>query len=131
MEYVNPQALVGTDWLAENLDVPNVRVIDVSYFLPGANRDPRQEFAAKQLAIFFFRGIDACARIQATRARTWVVDTEDIGACVFTAKELANFFTSHIKARTAFEATPTSVKLALCRCAVNKETAANGQTGYR
>ena len=55
MEYVNPQALVGTDWLAENLDVPNVRVIDVSYFLPGANRDPRQEFAAKHIpgAVFF------------------------------------------------------------------------------
>jgi thiosulfate/3-mercaptopyruvate sulfurtransferase len=55
MEYVNLQALVGTDWLAENLDVPNVRVIDVSYFLPGANRDPRQEFAAKHIpgAVFF------------------------------------------------------------------------------
>lgn len=55
MDYANPQALVGTGWLAENLDAPNVRVIDVSYFLPGVKRNAKKEFAATHIpgAVFF------------------------------------------------------------------------------
>ena len=30
MDYANPEALVGTEWMAENLDVPGVRVIDAT-----------------------------------------------------------------------------------------------------
>jgi len=38
MDYANPEALVGTEWMAENLDVPGVHVIDATYFLPAAER---------------------------------------------------------------------------------------------
>lgn len=55
MDYANPEALVGTEWLAENLDTPGVRVIDATYFLPGAERDAEAEFAARHIpgAVFF------------------------------------------------------------------------------
>ena len=55
MDYANPDALVGTEWLAENLDAPGVRVIDATYFLPGAERDAKAEFAARHIpgAVFF------------------------------------------------------------------------------
>lgn len=55
MDYANPDALVGTEWLAENLGAPGVRVIDATYFLPGAERDAEAEFTARHIpgAVFF------------------------------------------------------------------------------
>ncbi len=55
MDYANPEALVGTEWMAENLDVPGVRVIDATYFLPAAERGAEAEFAARHIpgAVFF------------------------------------------------------------------------------
>lgn len=44
MEYANPQALVSTDWLAENLEKPGVCLLDASYHLPTAGRDAAAEF---------------------------------------------------------------------------------------
>ncbi len=44
MTYVNPDALVETDWLAANLSDPKVRVLDSSYHLPGTGRDAETEF---------------------------------------------------------------------------------------
>ena len=34
MEFQNPQHLVETDWLQENLDDPNLRIIDCTVYLP-------------------------------------------------------------------------------------------------
>ena len=55
MDYANPHALVETDWLVENLKTPDVRIIDATYFLPGAKRDAKAEFAAEHIpgAVFF------------------------------------------------------------------------------
>ncbi len=55
MDYANPEALVGTEWMAENLDAPGVRVIDATYFLPAAERGAEAEFAARHIpgAVFF------------------------------------------------------------------------------
>ncbi len=55
MDYANPQALVETGWLAENLKAPDVRIVDATYFLPGAKRDAKAEFAAGHIpgAVFF------------------------------------------------------------------------------
>lgn len=39
-------SLVSTDWLADALGAPGLRVIDASAHLPAAGRDPRAEFAA-------------------------------------------------------------------------------------
>lgn len=54
-EYPNPDALVSTDWLAAHLDAPDVRVVDGSWYLPAANRDPKAEFAAEHIpgAVYF------------------------------------------------------------------------------
>ncbi len=55
MDYVNPDAMVETDWLADRLDDPGVAILDASFHLPAANRDPKAEFAEKHIpgAIFF------------------------------------------------------------------------------
>jgi len=47
--------LVSTEWLAEHLDAPDVRVADASWYLPQANRDAKAEYAAVHIpgAVFF------------------------------------------------------------------------------
>lgn len=47
--------LVETDWLAEHLEAPDLIVIDGSWHLPTANRDPRAEYDAQHIpgALFF------------------------------------------------------------------------------
>jgi thiosulfate/3-mercaptopyruvate sulfurtransferase len=53
--YVHPEALVSTEWLAAHLNDPNVRVVDATYHLPTAKRDPRAEYVAEHIpgAAFF------------------------------------------------------------------------------
>lgn len=50
-----PDALVSTDWLQTHLAAPDVRVVDATWFLPGAERDARAEYAAAHIpgAVFF------------------------------------------------------------------------------
>ena len=38
MDYVNPHALVDTEWLAEHLGDPDLRMVDATWFPPGAGR---------------------------------------------------------------------------------------------
>jgi thiosulfate/3-mercaptopyruvate sulfurtransferase len=52
-------ALVSTEWLAENLGAPDLRVVDGSYYLPGEGLDPRQEFEAQHIPGAVFFDIDA------------------------------------------------------------------------
>lgn len=49
MTYVNPEVLVTTDWLAEHLNDPNIRVVDGSSFLPNVPRDAQEEYAQKHI----------------------------------------------------------------------------------
>lgn len=53
--YVHPEALVSTEWLAAHLNDPKVRVVDATYHLPTAKRDPRAEYNAEHIpgAAFF------------------------------------------------------------------------------
>ena len=53
--YVHPEALVSTEWLAAHLSDPKVRVVDATYHLPTAKRDPRAEYVAEHIpgAAFF------------------------------------------------------------------------------
>jgi thiosulfate/3-mercaptopyruvate sulfurtransferase len=48
-------ALVSTDWLAEHLGAPDVKVIDATWFLPTVQRDARAEHEAAHIpgAVFF------------------------------------------------------------------------------
>jgi thiosulfate/3-mercaptopyruvate sulfurtransferase len=41
--------MVSTDWLAERLDDPKIRVFDASWFMPGSPRDPDKEYAAAHI----------------------------------------------------------------------------------
>ena len=44
MDYVNPEALVSTEWLAEHMSAPDVRIVDASAVLPNVDRNPRAEY---------------------------------------------------------------------------------------
>ena len=48
-------ALVSTDWLAEHLDAPDVRLVDASYYLPVEEGDARADYEAEHIpgAVFF------------------------------------------------------------------------------
>lgn len=50
MTYTNPDALVSTDWLAEHLSDPNLRILDGTYHLPTAKRDAEAEFLEQHIA---------------------------------------------------------------------------------
>lgn len=55
MAYKKPDALVSTEWLAEHLSAPDVRVVDGSWYLPAMDRDPRAEFHERHIpgAVYF------------------------------------------------------------------------------
>ncbi len=55
MTYANPDALVSTEWLADHLNAPDVRVVDASWCMPGSGRDPKAEYAEQHIpgAVFF------------------------------------------------------------------------------
>ena len=55
MDYVNPEALVSTRWLADHLDSPGLRVVDGSWHMPQLKRDARAEFEAGHIpgAVYF------------------------------------------------------------------------------
>lgn len=44
MSYANPDALVSTEWLADHLADPAVKILDASYHLPNVDRDADAEF---------------------------------------------------------------------------------------
>lgn len=48
-------ALVSTDWLADNLRTPDIRIIDATWYLPGAGRSARAEYEERHIpgAVFF------------------------------------------------------------------------------
>jgi thiosulfate/3-mercaptopyruvate sulfurtransferase len=47
--------LVSTDWLAQHLDAPDVRIADASWYLPAAGRDAHAEYVSAHIpgAVFF------------------------------------------------------------------------------
>ncbi len=47
--------LVSTDWLAEHLGAPDIRIADASWYLPQAGRDAKAEYASAHIpgAVFF------------------------------------------------------------------------------
>jgi len=55
MTYSNPDALVSTEWLADHLSAPDVRVVDASWCMPGSARDLRAEYNEQHIpgAVFF------------------------------------------------------------------------------
>jgi thiosulfate/3-mercaptopyruvate sulfurtransferase len=45
----DPRTLVSTAWLAAHLNDPDLRVLDASWYLPDAARDPRAEYEAAHI----------------------------------------------------------------------------------
>lgn len=54
----DPQTLVSTDWLAAHLNDPDLRLLDASWYLPGAGRDARAEYDAGHIPGARFFDID-------------------------------------------------------------------------
>jgi thiosulfate/3-mercaptopyruvate sulfurtransferase len=44
------EVLISTEWLAENLEASNQRIVDCSWYLPELKRDARTEYRAKHVA---------------------------------------------------------------------------------
>ena len=55
MTYAHPESLVSTEWLAQHLDAPDLRVVDASWYLPaqGSNAAPNTSSGHIPGAVFF------------------------------------------------------------------------------
>ena len=53
--------LVSTQWLADHIDAPDLRIVDASYYMPGEGLDPRQEFELHHIPGSVFFDIDDIA----------------------------------------------------------------------
>ncbi len=55
MAYAKPDALVSTEWLAEHMKAPDIRIVDATSFLPGTGRNAKAEYRACHIpgAIYF------------------------------------------------------------------------------
>jgi len=58
MPHSDPRTLVSTQWLADHLKTPDLRVIDASWYLPDAGRDAKAEYAAGHIPGARFFDID-------------------------------------------------------------------------
>lgn len=57
--FVNdPKTLVSTEWLAQHLNDPDLRVLDASWYLPDMGRDARAEYTAGHISGARFFDID-------------------------------------------------------------------------
>ncbi|MDP1669316.1 3-mercaptopyruvate sulfurtransferase [Phaeovulum sp.] len=56
-----PKTLVSTDWLEAHLKDPDLRVLDASWYLPTAGRDPKAEYAKAHIPGARFFDIDDIA----------------------------------------------------------------------
>ncbi len=54
----DPKTLVSTEWLAEHLKDPDLRVLDGSWYMPAAGRDPVAEYEAAHIPGARFFDID-------------------------------------------------------------------------
>ena len=54
----DPKTLVSTQWLAQHLQDPDLRVLDASWYLPDARRDAKAEFASAHIPGARFFDID-------------------------------------------------------------------------
>jgi len=61
MTYAKPDALVSTQWLADHLSAPDVRVVDATWAMPGSGIVPRDEYDAQHIPGAVFFNIDEIA----------------------------------------------------------------------
>ncbi len=61
MTYANPDFLVSTEWLAQRLEAPDIRVVDGSFKLPGLMPTARAEYLQRHIPGAVFFDIDTIA----------------------------------------------------------------------
>lgn len=49
MAQTDDENLVSTQWLADHLSAPDLRILDASWYLPDAGRDPKAEYDAQHI----------------------------------------------------------------------------------
>ena len=54
----NPKTLVSTEWLANHIKDPDLRILDASWYMPQMERDPRAEYNAAHIPGARFFDID-------------------------------------------------------------------------
>ncbi|PWJ15060.1 3-mercaptopyruvate sulfurtransferase [Jannaschia seohaensis] len=54
----DPATLVSTEWLAARLTAPDLRILDASWYLPNAGRDPLEEYAKAHIPGARFVALD-------------------------------------------------------------------------
>ena len=64
MPHSDPKTLVSTDWLAKHLKDPDLRLLDASWYLPDAGRDPKAEYDAAHIPGARFFDIDEIADLR-------------------------------------------------------------------
>lgn len=64
MPHSDPKTLVSTDWLAQHLQDPDLRLLDASWYLPEMGRDPRGEYEAAHIPGARFFDIDEIADLR-------------------------------------------------------------------
>jgi thiosulfate/3-mercaptopyruvate sulfurtransferase len=64
MPYSDPKTLVSTKWLAKHINDPDLRIIDASWYLPAAGRDPRADYDEAHIPNARFFDIDEIAAAQ-------------------------------------------------------------------
>lgn len=70
-DYANPQALVSTEWLAENLRDPKVKILDASHHLPTTGRNAKAEYDEKHIPGAIFFDIDAVSDHDSDLPHMW------------------------------------------------------------
>ncbi|MCA0042310.1 3-mercaptopyruvate sulfurtransferase [Celeribacter litoreus] len=60
----DPKMLVSTDWLAENLKAPELRLIDASWYMPADNRDCHAEYLREHIPGARFVDVDEVADLR-------------------------------------------------------------------
>jgi thiosulfate/3-mercaptopyruvate sulfurtransferase len=55
MTYANPDSLVSTEWLAQRLDAPDIRIVDGTWYMPSDGKNARALYEAQHIpgAVFF------------------------------------------------------------------------------
>jgi thiosulfate/3-mercaptopyruvate sulfurtransferase len=64
-------SLVSTDWLAAELEAPDLRILDATAFLPGSGRDARAEYAAAHIPGAMHFDIEAVSDPDSPFPHTW------------------------------------------------------------
>ncbi len=70
-DYANPHALVSTEWLAEHLKDPNVKIVDASHHLPTSGRNARAEYEERHIPGAIFFDIDAISDQDSDLPHMW------------------------------------------------------------